>query len=67
MARNAGQVRDRRNMNAIAPARVAMCIWGKRYSEQRGGVMDFWDTLSNSEKLQCIAAAEVIRAAPMSE
>jgi hypothetical protein len=54
-------------MNAIAPARVAMCIWGKRYSEQNGGAMDFWDKLTDSEKKQCIAAAELIRAAPMSE
>lgn len=59
--------RERRNMNATAPARVAMCIWGQRYSEQRGGAMEFWDTLSEAEKRQCIAAAENIKAAPMTE
>lgn len=67
MRLNAAQKRDQRNMNAIAPARVAICIWGYRYAAQRGGAMDFWDALSESEKRQCIAEAEIVRAAPMSE
>lgn len=59
--------RDRRNLNPTAPACVAMAMWGKRYSEQRGGSMDFWDKLSQGEQQTCIDIAEKIKAAPMQE
>lgn len=39
-----------RNLNPHKPAVAAMAIWGKRYSEQGGGSMDFWDKLSESDK-----------------
>lgn len=58
---------DRRNLNPTAPAVVAMSIWGKRYSEQRGGSMDFWDKLRESEKALCREIAERVQAAPMNE
>lgn len=29
---------------------AAMWLWGKEYSEQRGGSMDFWDSLNDSRK-----------------
>ncbi len=44
------RLRDARNLNPHKPAVAAMCIWGARYASQRGGSMDFWDTLSESEK-----------------
>jgi hypothetical protein len=59
--------RDTRNANPIAPARVAMAIWGDRYSAQRGGSMDFWDTLNPGDKSLCIDIAERIKEAPMEE
>ncbi len=42
--------RDRRNLNATAPAYVAMALYNKRYAAQNGGSMDFWDKLSAYEK-----------------
>ena len=39
-----------RNLNPHKPARLAMVIWGRRYSQQSAGSMDFWDALSDSEK-----------------
>lgn len=44
---------ETRNLNPTPEARVAMIIWGQRYSEQRGGSMDFWDSLSNDERERC--------------
>lgn len=61
------RARDRRNLNPTAPARVAMAMWGKRYSEQRGGSMDFWDTLTEGEQRTCREVAEKVREAPMEE
>lgn len=45
--------RMRRNLNPHKPARAAMYMWGKRYSQQGGGSMDFWDSLSAREKRLC--------------
>lgn len=42
-----------RNLNAHKAAIIAMCLWGARYAAQRGGCMDFWDTLNASEKRTC--------------
>lgn len=41
-----------RNLNPHAEARLAMVIWSSDYCKQRGGVMDFWDTLSAGQKRQ---------------
>ena len=43
----------RRNLNPTPAARVAMIIWGKEYSEQRGGSMDVWDQLSLDRQRRC--------------
>jgi len=42
-----------RNLNPHREARLAMMVWHKEYSEQRGGAMDFYDKLSDSEKRLC--------------
>lgn len=42
-----------RNLNPTPEARVAMIIWGKEYSEQRGGSMDFWDSLTAQQRRRC--------------
>lgn len=42
-----------RNLNAHKPAIVAMWEWNERYGAYPGGCMDFWDTLSASEKRLC--------------
>lgn len=48
--------RATRNINAHQAATFARIHWGRRYSEQGGGTMDFWDTLSRSEKAFCCEA-----------
>lgn len=45
--------RDRRNLNPTPAAVVAMNIYGKAYSEQRGGSMEFWDKLSQEDRNYC--------------
>lgn len=52
---------ESRNLNPTPEARVAMIIWGKEYSEQRGGSMDFWDKLSPSRKKRCEIVVEQLR------
>ena len=49
-----------RNLNPTPEARVAMIIWGKEYSEQNGGSMDFWDRLSESRKRRCKLVVETL-------
>lgn len=44
---------QKRNLNPTPEAKVAMIIWGKEYSEQNGGSMDFWDGLSEDRKKRC--------------
>jgi hypothetical protein len=65
--RGAEADRARRNLNPTAPAIVAMGIWSHEYAAQRGGVMDFWDSLSESRKRQATEEAERIRTAAMTE
>lgn len=49
-----GKMEDQtRNLNAHREARLAIIVWGKEYSEQRGGTMDFWDGLSESRQRLC--------------
>lgn len=59
--------RDKRNMKPTAPARVAMALYCDRYGAQRGGSMDFWDTLTEGEKHTCRAIAERVKECPMDE
>ena len=42
-----------RNLNPHKPAKAAMWLFGDKYARQRGGSMDFWDSLSQSEKMLC--------------
>ena len=52
-----------RNLNPHAAACVAMAIWGKRYAAQRGGSMNFWDSLTKGEKQTAAGIANNIRKA----
>jgi hypothetical protein len=52
--------RTQRNINSHRAATFARIYWGKRYSEQRGGTMDFWDILSRTEKAFCRECVEEI-------
>ena len=38
------------NLNPHKSAVAAMYLYGKRYSAQGGGSMDFWNKLSDSDK-----------------
>lgn len=49
-----------RNLNPTKEAIVAMIIWGKEYSEQHGGSMDFWDRLSEDRKNRCRSVVKQI-------
>lgn len=43
--------RARRNINPHAEARLAMAMWSHEYAhEQRGGCMDFWDSIGPSRR-----------------
>lgn len=42
-----------RNLNAHKAATVARFIFGTSYASQRGGAMDFWDSLCESDKNIC--------------
>jgi hypothetical protein len=54
--------RDRRNINPTAEAYIAMSLWSHEYAhEQRGGSMDFWDSLDESRKQRCRDLAQRIR------
>lgn len=45
---------DRENLNPTPEARLAMVIWSHEYAfEQRGGVMDFWHSLSPGRQSTC--------------
>ena len=55
---------QRRNMNPHKPAVAAMWHWGTRYSDQRGGSMDFWDGLPESDKRLMRELVKAIEAAP---
>lgn len=56
--------RLRRNLNPHAEALLAKLLWSQPYSEQRGGVMDFWDGLSPQAKKYVSEQLEQILAAP---
>ena len=55
---------QRRNLNPHAEATAAMYLWGKEYSEQRGGCMDFWDGLSDGRKRICRDLVTLIKERP---
>lgn len=49
-----------RDLNPHKPARVAMILWGHKYSQTGLGSMGFWDTLSESNKKLCREIADQI-------
>lgn len=49
-----------RNLNPTPEAKVAMIIWGKEYSGQNGGSMDFWDGLSEDRRKRCRAVVKAL-------
>lgn len=53
-----------RNLYPHKPALIAMLLWNHEYAAQRGGSMDFWDKLSESDKRICRDALKDIEAAP---
>jgi hypothetical protein len=53
--------RDKRNLNPHAEARLAMLKWSDEYSQQRGGSMDFWDSLAPHRKRLCVEYVKVIQ------
>lgn len=58
--------RDRRNLNPTAEAYIAMNLWSHEYAhEQRGGSMDFWDSLDESRKQRCRELAQRVRDADL--
>ena len=42
-----------RNIHPHAEARLAMSLWADEYATQRGGCMDFWDSLPPRRKRFC--------------
>ncbi len=54
--------RDIRNLNPHAEAVLAMAIWSEDYAfKQRGGSMDFWDSLPDWKKKHCRQLVERIK------
>lgn len=52
---------NQRNLRPTPEAVFAMYHWHEAYAAQRGGVMDFWDTLSDRDKRFCHDAVRAIR------
>jgi len=48
-----------RNLNPTLEARVAMIIYGRAYSVQNGGSMEFWDRLDDYNKRVCKLVVEM--------
>lgn len=60
--------RDRRNLNPHAEAIAAMTIWSTDYAfGQRGGCMDFWDSLPDWKKKHCREFVKRIKATDSAE
>jgi hypothetical protein len=50
-----------RNLNPHAEAVLAMNLWNDEYAfKQRGGVMDFWDSIGESRQRRCRELVERI-------
>ena len=60
--------RAARNLNPHAEAILAMAIWSENYAfKQRGGSMDFWDSLPDWKKKHCQTVVQRIRSAKIAE
>lgn len=51
------------NLNPTPEAVIAMTLYGKEYSEQMGGSMDFYNSLSISRQLRCADLLDRIKEA----
>lgn len=51
---------EERNLDPHRPARCAMWLFCEQYSSQKGGSMEFWDKLSESDKNMCRRMSEQI-------
>lgn len=56
--------RERRNLDPHAEAVMAAFVWGDELGRQDGGVMDFWDSLSEHRKRICVTLVDRILLAP---
>jgi hypothetical protein len=45
--------RDRENLRPTPEARAAMHLYGDEYAAQKGGSMDFWETLPPYKRRRC--------------
>lgn len=61
---NASTDSAKRNLNPHKWAVAAMWIFGKEYSEQGGGSMDFWDALPANKKRSAKDLVNAINRAP---
>jgi hypothetical protein len=60
--------RAQRNLSPHAEAILAMCLWSEDYAfKQRGGSMDFWDSLPDWKKKHCRQLVKRIQAATPEE
>lgn len=55
---------DDQNLNPHREARLAMIVWGNEYALQGGGVMDFWETLSEPRKKVCREWCDLMEVTP---
>jgi len=53
-----------RNLHPHAEAIAAMWLWGREYSRQSGGSMDFWDGRDETTKALVRRMVKEIREAP---
>ena len=58
---------QRRNLTPTPAAVIAMNLYGKVYSEQKGGSMDFWDNLPGQQKVFCKDLADKVIAAHVNQ
>lgn len=60
--------RAQRNLRPHAEAIAAMHLWGEDYAfKQRGGSMDFWDSLPDWKKKHCREFVKRIKATDSAE
>lgn len=52
--------RDQRNLSPTPEAVAAMYVYSRIYAAQKGGCMDFWDSLPATQKLFCKELVEKI-------
>lgn len=61
--------REKLNLDPHKGAVAAMWLWGAAYDAQKGGSMDFWDSLTESQREQCkrlVQDIECARPVPLS-